>query len=682
MSQKKKSSNHYNKNNYHNRNYNQNKNQNFEKKRKVEDTISREIPKDFSSKDLTKEKPRKVKRHPIVNFFLFLTLLSSLAYFGITLWNGQNSSNFFGSLVSSLLLVVFSILFIAICVTSPSRKKGTIFLGSFFLLLFNLFGGLTTLGIVHVPAIGQVADFTGKSLTDVVRWAEKNKVTLNQDYEYSDMVPEYSVISQNIDAGKKIKDVNELTVSISEGPNPDKEIIVPDMDGWDSDRVIQYVEDNYLNNVEVEFEESDRAQYTVMDQSKSGTMRRSDELKLTFSLGEEVSDDDVKMVDLTDMSEFEATFWLKQHRIKYETKKVFSKKIERGNVANQSVKAGAMAKVNNDDEKVVLSISKGKSIKVPNLKKMSMVEITNWIVENKLKLEFSYEYDDSVDENEVIDVNYDKGKKIEQGTTIKITISKGSLVMKDFDSFDEFREWANKYNIPYEEKHEFSEDVPQGEVISYSYKKGETIKNGDSIIVTISDGKERKVPDLIGMTKKEAIEALEKVGLNYNFVTQNSNKSKNTVIKQSISAGSKVSDGTTITVTISNGKKVEAREEDDNDKKSNSNNSSSSNHNSGGSNNNSKPEVDPNPDPEPAPEPVCNSCSIRSGELKNVILNNTGSFDGAANAVRNFITGKCPGVKINISGDSSSGFTAGSYVSGFEGGSFSSCDTISITLAK
>ena len=83
-------------------------------------------------------------------------------------------------------------MFIAICVTNPNRKKGTIFLGSFFLLLFNLFGGLTTLGIVSVPSIGQVADFQGKSLTEVVRWAEKNDITLNQDYEYSDMIPAYS----------------------------------------------------------------------------------------------------------------------------------------------------------------------------------------------------------------------------------------------------------------------------------------------------------------------------------------------------------------------------------------------------------------------------------------------------------------------------------------------------------
>ena len=636
-----------------------------------------------SSKNEAGVKTRKVKRHPVVNFFLFLTLVSSLAYFGITLWTGEDNTNFFGTLISSVIFVVFSILFIAICVSNPNRKKGSIVLGSFFLLLFNIYGSLTSLGIVQVPALGQVENFTGKSLTDVVSWASSNDITLNIDYEYSDMVPEYSIISQDIVEGTKIKDIDEITVAVSEGPNPDKEIIVPDMTSWDSERVINYVEDNYLNNVEVSFEESDQAEDTVIEQSESGSMRRSDKLELTFSLGEKANDSDVKIRDLTDMSEFAATFYLKQHRIHYEIERDFSKNINRGHVSEQSVKAGEMVKVNTDDEKVIITISRGRSITIPNLKKMSMVEITEWVIENKLKVEFTNRYDDSVKENRVIEANYDTGEKVEQGTTIEVVISKGSLVMRNFDSLEEFRKWADKYNISYEEKHEFSDDVPEGEIISFSYKKGDTIKNGDSIVVTISDGKECEVPDLIGMSRKEAIDALEEAELNYNFVTQNSNKSKNTVIKQSISAGSNVSKGTTITVTLSNGKSVEAREENSSGNSSSTSNSSSnsgssSNSNGSSGNGNSNNSSKPTPDP----EPVCNSCSIRSGELKNVILNNTGSFDGAANAVRNFITGKCPGVTVNISGDSSSGFTAGSYVSGFEGGSFSSCDTISITLAK
>ena len=51
---------------------------------------------------------RKEKKHPILNFFLFLTLLSSLAYFFITLSFGQNHSNFFTTLISSICLLYTS----------------------------------------------------------------------------------------------------------------------------------------------------------------------------------------------------------------------------------------------------------------------------------------------------------------------------------------------------------------------------------------------------------------------------------------------------------------------------------------------------------------------------------------------------------------------------------------------
>ena len=656
-----------NRSNYYKNNQQRNSSNNIDRIEKKSEEKVKEVVKS--------EAPRK-KRHPFVNFFLFLTLLSSLAFFGISLWKGQDSTNFFQGFVSSVILVIFSILFIGICVGSNSRKKGTIFLGSIFLLLFNLFGSLTSLGIVTIPAIGQTENFVGKSLTEVVNWASKNEITINQDYEYSDMVPEYSIISQDIPEGSKIKDIKEITVAVSEGPNPDKEIIIPEMNGWDTERVIDYVEDNYLNNVSVSFRESISPENTVIEQSDSGSMKRSSKLELTFSLGEEASKDDVKLVDLTNKSQFAAEVYLKQNQIKYKIKKGFSNKIEPGNVAKQSIEPNTMVKVNDDDEKLVVTISKGKSIKVPNLKDMSMVEITNWVIENKLKVEFSNRYDDSVKENHVISANYDKGDKVEQGETIKVVISRGKLVMEKFKSYDDFKTWANKYGISYEEKREFSEDVPQGEVISYSYKKGETIKNGDVIVVTISDGIEVKVPDLEGMTKKEAINALEEVGLKYNFVTRSSSKEKNTVIDQSISAGSKVSEETTITVTLSSGKKVSHREESDND----SNDSGNSSKPGSSGNSSSKPSK---PESDSKPEPVCHSCYIRPGELKSVILTYSGSYDAVESKVRELITDRCPGVNVLINDDDgSSGFNPGSYVSGWEGGNFSSCDTIEITLAK
>ena len=245
--------------------------------------------------------------------------------------------------------------------------------------------------------------------------------------------------------------------------------------------------------------------------------------------------------------------------------------------------------------------------------------------------------------------------------------------MEKFKSLDEFRAWADKYGITYEEKHEFSEDVPQGEVISYSHKKGDTIKNGDSIIVTISDGKECKVPDVVGMSKKEAIEALEDAGLNYNFVTQSSSKSKNTVIKQSISAGSKVSSGTTITVTLSSGKNTEHRE-DSSSSGSSSSGSNSGNNNSGGST------PTPSPEPEPDPEPVCTPCTITG--LRPNVYNKYSGFDAVASALKSYISGQCPGITVIVNGDTTSDKVSGMPVSGFNGGDTNSCDTITITIAK
>lgn len=278
------------------------------------------------------------------------------------------------------------------------------------------------------------------------------------------------------------------------------------------------------------------------------------------------------------MSKFEIEFFMKQHQLKYSFDEDFSNKEKRGYGMKQNIEAGKKVKVN--DQEVKVTISKGPEIKVPNLEGMTITEVTEWAIKNKVKLEFSDKYDDSVSENAVISTNYSKGKIIEQGTVIKIVLSRGKLKMPKFKSFNEFREWADKYEIKYEEKHEFNDSVAAGEVISYSYKTGDTIKNDDTIIVKISDGKKCEVPNLKGLTKKEAISKLEKVNLKYNFVYKASNDiAKDKVISQSISAGSEVSSGTTITVTLSNGKKESSSNSSNSSKPNNSNSSSNNNSN-------------------------------------------------------------------------------------------------------
>ena len=612
----------------------------------------------------------KRKRHPIVNFMLFLTLISSILYFLSIIIYKENDLNIINLLISVLLLFIFTIFFILMAIKSNNKKKNIIFISSFFLTLYNVFGILTTTNILVIPNNNKVVDFSNKSLSEGVLWASKNNITLNQEYEYNDMIPEYNIIFQNKKAGTSIKKIKELTVSVSEGPSPYKEVIVPDMTTWDSDRVLSFINKNYLSNISLEFVNSDKEKNTVIEQDKKGNLKRNDEIKLTFSYGEEEINE-VNLSNLCGKSKFEALFYLKQNKINYEIKEDFSNSVKRGYVMSQDIKPGKLIKVS--DDKVVLTISKGKKIKVPNLVNMSVTEITNWIIKNRLKLEFTDKYDDKIKDNKVISANYKKGDIIEQGSTVNIVISKGKLVMPKFSSIVDFYEWADKYSIKYEEKHEYSDTVAIGEVIKYSVSSGKTIKNDEVITVVISDGKECSVPNIIGLSKSDAISKLKSANLGYNFVYQNSNKVlKDKVISQSISAGSKVSSGTTITVVISNGN----REVNTNSSSSKSNNSSSSNGNNNNSNNNNNSGGSNN---------TCVSKTYTvSGSIRN-IFNNSSGYSETSSLLYSFFSSNYPNVKIHVEGVSDTGMSPGSYVGGIGPGStVTSCNgaTYTIRIAK
>lgn len=637
---------------------------------------------DLMEADLEKIPKEIIKHHYLTNTFLIIVLILSFVSFGLNILDKNVPIS---SIINSLLLSIFTLLFVVVSLTYKRKKKNMIFLSSILLLFYYLLGINNHFELVSSP-IEMVPNFQGKNITSIMKWAEKHKITVHQEYEYSDMIAEYKIISQDIKADTALKDLDEITISVSEGPNPSKEIMLPSMITWDDERVLTFIKENYLTNVTVDFESSDQAKDTVIEQSQSGSFKRDEELHLTFSYGEELGYDEVSLIDFTNKSKFEVEFYMKQHQLRYDFEEEFSNKIKKGYATKQNIKAGKIIKIN--DERVVVTISKGPKIEVPELSEMSLLEVTEWAIKNKLKLNFEEAYDEKIKENNVIKANYSKGDIIEQGTVVKVTLSKGNLKMPKFKSLDDFHTWANKYNIDYEEKHEFSDKVPVGEVISYSHKTGDTIKNNDTIIVTISDGDKETVPNLNGMTKKEAITALEKVNLKYSFTYKNSDKKKDTVIGQSIKSGSEISSGVTITVTLSNGKgeeKVEERKSSDSTNKkennSNNNNNSSSNNNDNKKEEEKEPTPTPTPTSEPEPTPSCKSCTITG--IKGIISTNIdGGYQAVSSALISGIKSQCPGIKVNISADDTSKFSSGQFISGFNGGNTDSCSTVSITLAK
>ena len=610
---------------------------------------------DLIEEDLgIKKKTVKKTRHIFTNLILCIVLIVSLVFFVFNIID-KNASII--SIISSLIFTLFAILYSVIGITYHRKSKVTILISGLLLLGYlgiSIFGNNTT----TKPILG-VEDFTGKDLTYVVKWASKNNITLNQDYEYSDMIEEYKIISQDVPYGTKVKDISDLKISVSDGPNPYKEIVVPSMLTWDTERVINFVEDNHMSNVIVEFVSSDKVKDTVIEQSRSGNLRRDDELKLTFSYGEELGFEEVKLIDFKNMSKFRIEFYMKQNHLNYDFDEDFSKSIKRDHGIRQSIAAGETVHV--DGDRITVTLSKGPEIKVPDTSKMSITELTEWAVKNRVKLEFVDKYDDSIKEGNIIGIDKNAGDVIEQRSTIKVTLSRGKLTMPKFSSYDDFKAWADKYEIKYEEKREFNDKVKAGEVISYSYKTGDTIKNGDTIIVTISDGEKVSVPNLKGLTKNEAINKLKKVGLNYSFRYQSSNSTKDTVISQSISSGSQVSSGTTISVTLSSGK-------------------SSGGNNNNNQNNNPNPHTNPDPEPSNPPQQVCNPCMILRSYISSAI-DGKDSCSAAKSALISSLQSRCPGLTVNVSCVDKDGYDTNDIIQTFIGET-TTCGTVNYVLAN
>jgi len=479
------------------------------------------------------------------NYDVLSLLLVILLIIGIcsSIYNIINDSSIM-SFISNMLLLLFTICFV---ITGfRIKKKGIIYIGSLLLLGFYVcYIFMPNNTILNTNK--KIINFSGKSYEEVVEFASKNDIQLNVYYEYSDMIEENYVISQNPIDGTNVNDIKILDIAISDGPNPEKEVVIPDMKTWNSTQVIEFVNKNYLSNVVVDFDPSDLEKDTVIDQSEIGSIKRNSKLIITFSEGEELNYDEINIKNLVGLNQFETYFYLEQNHINYKFVEDYSDKYNKGIVIKQSVNAGDTVKIDKDE--VIITISKGKKIIMEDFTNKSINTITNWIISNHLRVEFVNEANDSIEQGKIIKTNKKEGDLLTSRELVVVYVSSGVLVMDDFKDILDFYKWAELNNVDYEEQHEFSDTVKAGKVISYSHKKGQKIKKGETIVVTISDGNVKKMIDVVGLDKNKAIEKLKENNISYDIVYKDSDE-KDKVLEQSISAGSEVSENVTITIVI------------------------------------------------------------------------------------------------------------------------------------
>lgn len=486
--------------------------------------------------------------------FASISLILSIAYliFNIIFCKDQINNIF---LIINASIITFFTLFLMLMVSVTDTKTKNI-LGIFTTLIlssFIIFNFLVISNIINLPTQELLENFQNKTISEALKWAKENNIEVNQIYEYSDNVSEYHIISQDVYPNTLLKNVSEITFTVSYGPNYDKIVSIPNMVGWNIDDAVKTINDNFLNNVTIEYEvNDDEKKDIILEQNTSGQIRRSDEVKLKVSLGPEDELEPVEMINLQNKSLFEATLWLKRHGVKYETVYVFSDNISKNYVVDTDPEKGTT--VDPKKDKIKLIVSKGKKIVVPDLTKMTVDELTDWIIENNLKVKFDTKYDSLIEVGKIIETDYNENDEIESGTLITVITSKGPLKMPKFNNLSEFRTWANTIGINYREEYEFNDKIANGDIIKTVPEADTVINYSDTLVIHISYGKPVTIPSFIGKHRDEISNTCSNIGLNCTFYYNGYSDTPNGIAQnQNKNAGSEVVAGTYVNIGLSSG---------------------------------------------------------------------------------------------------------------------------------
>ena len=202
-------------------------------------------------------------------------------------------------------------------------------------------------------------------------------------------------------------------------------------------------------------------------------------------------------------------------------------------------------------------------ILVPDVFNESQDAALKLLEDQGLKVTIENKEDAQVQKGYAIGTNPEAGQTIKEGGDITLYISTGGAEAGLISVIGETEQEATAdltaagYKVTRGED-VYSDTVEQGKVASTDPKSGEKVAAGSTITLHISKGKENKeveIPSLLGLTRGEAKSALANVGLKLGNVTKaySSSYSKGEVCIQSPAAGNKVKQGSSVSVTISNG---------------------------------------------------------------------------------------------------------------------------------
>lgn len=359
----------------------------------------------------------------------------------------------------------------------------------------------------------EIPDFLNKTKLEVETWMFDNDLTeerVTLTYEYNETVEKDIVVSQSIVAGEKLKKDELLSITLSNGFDPELVVTLPDFTGMTYENINQWFIDNKFSDVTYEYIPDEKIQKDIFIKSNLATneAHRNEVIVISISVGTESVGVDITMPDFADYTKANIQAWGKTNNMAITFKNEASDKVAANKVISQSPKAGEATKTG---EKVTVTISTGKGITAIKFDGKTKKDVDAWAKTNSIKITYVDAYDSKVASGTVI-TNKPNSGTIAANSTMTVTVSIGkpsidNYTNKSIASFQTYIDGLNKNsaNLKLTITEVQSTSTPgtilkqtiNGNVVSAAT----TVDTGTTIVVEVAKTKSTTVENKAGTTE-------------------------------------------------------------------------------------------------------------------------------------------------------------------------------------
>lgn len=279
----------------------------------------------------------------------------------------------------------------------------------------------------------EMPNFVGKTKQEVGQWVtqqgiEATGLVFNEEYNFD--FEDGQIISQSIEAGKKVKDNVKINFTISKGADPEEEIELPDIANMTKEELKAWESENKILKMKIttsfnDTVEKDNVISFNVKGCESDSFTRGCALNVSISKGPQPAGV-IKVENFVGKNVSEVQAWASKAKVVLNIVDVLSDDVPEGQVISQSSKEGETV---TEKQEFTVTVSAGKGVKVPDFTKMANQEVDQWLRDNGESVELTEKYFNS--EKHIISQSIGTNGMIGPKNKLKITINLGNTFYID-----------------------------------------------------------------------------------------------------------------------------------------------------------------------------------------------------------------------------------------------------------